>query len=168
MVILACLMTSCFPDTPSQTTPQISLISPLVNPQFVGDTIVGAKDTLYGHYDEELGISYLDTMSLGDTLLIHSYYTSNMNNLVSITSTYDTLALDLWFGLDPEKESVKKALAAGSDPQKGILYFNPMYSLVSFPIYIVPQKTGSFPIKLTVTSDSKFPTNFVLFTLPVK
>ena len=72
------------------------------------------------------------------------------------------------FDIDPEEEAVKKALTAESNHMKGILYFNPMYNYVTFPIYIVPMETGGHPIKLTVTSDSQFPSYSVAFVLPVK
>jgi hypothetical protein len=95
-------------------------------------------------------------------------FSSNMNNLVSINATYDTLRVNLWFQVDLEDESVMKAVATGSKPERGILLFNPMFNLVSFPVYIVPQEAGSYPIKLSVTSDSKYSTRQAIFTLPVK
>ena len=163
-----CTMTSCFDNIESQTTPQLYFGNLFVNPQFVGDTLVSAKDTLADHYNKELGLVYLDTLQLGDTLMFPAAFTSDMNNLISIMATYDTVNVQLWFGIDPEKEEIKKALAAGSKPEKGILMFNPMYHFVSFPIYIVPNKVGSFPIKIAVTSDSKYSSNHSIFTLPVK
>lgn len=168
LLVLACTMTSCFNNTGSQTTPQMQFGYLYVNPQFEGDTIVGAKDTLYDHFNDELGLWYLDTLQLGDTVMFPALFTSNVNNLVSINAVFDTTMVDLWFAVDMEDEAIKKALQATSDPKKGLLLFNPMYNFVTFPIYIVPQKAGAHPIKITVTSDSQYPTNSSLFTLPVK
>jgi hypothetical protein len=167
-VLLVCVATSCIETKPAQTTPQMAFGNLYVNPQFIGDSLIGAKDTLFSHYNEELGILYLDTLTLHDTIVFPSYFSSNMNNLVSIKATYDTINVDMWFDIDPNNADVKKALAAGSDHTKGLLLFNPMYSMVSFPIYIVPQNAGAYPIKIEVTSDSEFPTNSIQFTVPVK
>ena len=167
-VLLTCIATSCINTPPAQTTPQMVFGNLYVNPQFIGDSLIGAKDTLYDHYNEELGILYLDTLTLKDTIMFPAYFTSDMNNLVSIKATYDTINVNMWFDIDPNNADVKKALAAGSDHTKGLLLFNPMYSMVTFPIYIVPQNTGSYPIKIEVTSDSEYPTNSIQFTVPVK
>ena len=166
--LLACLVTSCIEPTTIQSTPQMRFGYLYVNPKFEGDSLIGAKDTLSDHYDAELDLLYLDTLQLGDTIMLPALFTSNQNNLVSVNTTYDTLSIDLWFDIDPNSESIKKALASGSDHTKGILFFNPMYNMVTFPIYIVPGKAGSFPVKISVTSDSEFPTNSIQFTVPVK
>lgn len=168
LLLLACVMTSCLDNVESHTTPEMVFGHLYVNPQIVNDTLVGAKDTLGEHYNMELGMTYLDTLQLGDTLMFPALFSSNMNNLVSINATYDTLRVNLWFQIDLEDESVMKALATGSKPERGVLLFNPMFNLVSFPVYIVPQEAGSYPIKLSVTSDSKYPTRHAIFTLPVK
>jgi hypothetical protein len=161
-------MTSCFDNTGLQSTPQMQFGNLYVNPRFVGDTLVGAKDTLYDHFNAELGLLYVDTLQLGDTLMFPSLFTSYTNNLVNITTSYDTVNVNLWFDIDMQDPDKKKALAAGSDPQKGMLFFNPMYNQAVFNIYIVPQKAGSYPLKFSVTSDSEFASNSHVFTLPVK
>jgi hypothetical protein len=47
--------------------------------------------------------------------------------------------------------------------------FNPMcLQYVQFPVYITPVEAGSYPIKMSVISDSKFSTRHAIFTLPVK
>ncbi len=161
-------MTSCLDNTGVHSTPQMIFGNLYVNPKFVGDTFVGAKDTLYDHFNAELGLLYVDTLQLGDTLMFPAKFMSYTNNLVNITTSYDTVNVNLWFDIDMQDPNQKKALAAGSDPQKGILFFNPMYYQVIFNIYIVPKKTGSYPLKFSVTSDSEFSNNSRVFTLPVK
>lgn len=168
LVVVALSLNSCFNNLESHTTPQIMFGHVYVNPQFSNDTLISAKDTLLDKYNYELGLSYLDTMQLGDTVMFNSLFSSDMNNLVNITASFDTVNVQLWFGLDVNDEKIKNALASGSRPEKGVLNFNPMYNMVTFPIYIVPQKTGVHAIKITVTSDSKYPTNSAPFMLPVK
>lgn len=168
LVVIAFSMSSCFNNLESHTTPQILFGQVFVNPQFENDTLVGAKDTLDDHYDIDLGHSFLDTMQLGDTAMFTSLFSSDMNNLVNISAAYDTTRVQLWFGVDLEDANTKKALKDDSQPEKGILNFNPMYNLVTFPIYIVPQEKGNHVVKITVVSDSKYSTNAAVFTLPVK
>lgn len=167
LLLIACVATSCL-NTETHTTPQMLFGNLYVNPQFVGDTLVGAKDTLEDHYNYEVGMVYLDTLQLGDTVMFSAYFDSYMNSLVSVQANYDTTRVNLWFAIDPQSDAVKNLLASGSNPQKGILLFNPMYRSVVFPIYIVPQEAGSHPIKITVTSDSNYSTNSAIFTMPVK
>lgn len=168
LLALAVVITSCIDTTGVQTTPEMLLGNVYVNPQFVGDSLISAKDTLEDHYNTEDGLIYLDTLQLGDTVMFPALFSSNMNNLVSVSAKYDTLKMNMWFDINPEEEAVKKALKEGSDPAKCILLFNPMYNYVTFPVYMVPMETGAHPIKLTVTSDSQFPSYSVAFVLPVK
>ena len=168
LLALSLAMVACIDNTGTHTTPQMMLGNLYVNPQFVGDSLISAKDTLEDHYNTEDGLIYLDTLQLGDTVMFPALFSSNMNNLVSVQAKFDTLKVNMWFDIDPEEEAVKKALTAESNHMKGILYFNPMYNYVTFPVYIVPMETGGHPIKLTVTSDSQFPSYSVAFVLPVK
>ena len=168
LLALAVVITSCIDTTGVQTTPEMLLGNVYINPQFEGDSLIGAKDTLYDHYNELDGLIYLDSLKLGDTIMFPALFSANMNNLVSVSAKYDTLKMNMWFDVNLEDETVKKALKADSDPEKCMLLFNPMYNMVTFPIYIVPMETGGHPIKLTVNSDSKYPSYSVAFVVPVK
>ena len=168
LIILALTMNSCFHGTGVNTTPQMQFGHLLVNPRIVDGKIVSVKDTLFGHSSEEFEIVYVDTLQLGDTVMFTAFFDSYMNNLVNVNATVDTTRVKLWFQLDTENEQIRKLLASGSDPQKGVLNFNPMYYQVSFPVFIVPQEVGSHPVKITVVSDSEYSMNSALFTLPVK
>lgn len=168
LVAIAFSMSSCFENLESHSSPQIMFGNVYVNPQFSGDTLVGAKDTLYEHFDKEFGHIYLDTMQLGDTAMFSALFSSEMNNLVNINSVFDTTRVELWFGIDMENDKIKQALASGSNPERGYLNFNPMYNMVTFPISIVPQVAGTHSIKITVVSDSKYPTTSAVFMMPVK
>lgn len=90
LVVVALSMNSCFNNLESHTTPQIMFGHVYVNPQFSNDTLISAKDTLLDKYNYELGLSYLDTMQLGDTVMFNSLFSSDMNNLVNITASFDT------------------------------------------------------------------------------
>ena len=168
LLAVSLAMVACIDNTGTHTTPQMMLGNLYVNPQFEGDSLIGAKDTLGDYYDTTLDLIYLDTLQLGDTVMFPALFSSDMNNLVSVYSTYDTTRVNMWFQIDMENDAVRKALTADSKPEKSKLFFNPMYNIVTFPIYIVPQEAGSYPIVLTVVSDSNFPTYSVAFTLPVK
>ena len=169
LIFVAFSMNSCFDNTGYQSTPFIDFGYAYVNPQFGDDTtFLGGEDTLFSHYNEELEQEYWDTLQLGDTLMVPAYFSSFMNNLVSVVANYDTARVDLWFDLNLEDEDIKKAISTSSNIEKGILIFNPMFCEAIFPVYVVPQEAGAHTIKITVTSDSEFPTNFIRFTLPVK
>ena len=165
MLVLACLMTSCFNETGSQSTPMMRFSKVYVNPQIVGDSLIGAQDTLGSYYSEEFNMEYVDTLQLGDTAMFYAMFEAFMNNLVSINATYDSVRVKMWYDID---ESMKKMLASGSQPEKGVLFFNPMNHVVVFPIYILPLEAGAHTIKMTVISDSQYPKREAIFTMPVK
>ena len=168
LLVVLCAMSSCFNYLGTHTTPQMLFGHLYVNPRFVGDSLVSAKDTLYSHFDMDLGMEYVDSMQLGDTVMFTALFSSDMNNLVSVSATYDTTKVSLWYQIDMEDESQKNALTSGSKPEKGLILFNPMYNLVAFPVCIAPLKTGQHIIKIAVTSDSQYPTSSAVFTLPVR
>ena len=165
LLVLACLMTSCFNETGSQSTPMMLFSKVYVNPQIVGDSLIGAQDTLGSYYSEEFNMEYVDTLQLGDTAMFYARFEAFMNNLVSINATYDSVRVKMWYDID---ESMKKMLASGSQPEKGVLFFNPMNHVVVFPIYILPLEAGAHAIKMTVISDSQYPKREAIFTMPVK
>ena len=167
LAVIACALSSCFNNTGSQSTPILRVYNGYVNPQFVGDTLIGAEDTLRYRINSELGMQYTDTVHLGDTIMFPSEFYSNMNNLVSIRATVDTVRVDLWFDIDMNDKSSQSALMTDSKPEKGVVFFKPMHNIAVFPIYVVPQEVGAHSIKITVTSDSQFPESNVIFTMPV-
>lgn len=169
--VVAMTMTSCWGNMEPQTSPQFQLLSPLyLNPQFnlTGDSILGAQDTLGTTYNTEIGMEYLDTIQVGDTVAFSALFSAEYNRLVSIATTTDTAKVDFWFDVNNmSDEDFNKAFKEGSDPTKGILYFNPLYNKVILPVYIVPTGAGVHPVKITITSDSQFPTIDVKFMMPV-
>ena len=163
LAVVAFALSSCFNNTGLQSTPKLLVYNGYVNPQVVGDSLIGADDTLRYYFNEELGMQYTDTVHLGDTIVFPSKYDSYMNNLVSIRATVDTVRVHLWFDIDMNDN----ALMTDSKPEKGVIFFKPMHNFAVFPIYVVPQEVGAHAIKITVTSDSQFPESNVIFTMPV-
>lgn len=167
LAVVACALSSCFNESGSQSTPILRVYNGFVNPQFVGDSLIGADDTLRYRINSELGMQYTDTVHLGDTIMFPSEFYSNMNNLVSIRATVDTVRVHLWFNIDMNDKSSQNALMTDSKPEKGVVFFKPMHNIAVFPIYVVPQEVGAHTIKITVTSDSQFPESNAIFTMPV-
>ena len=165
IVALATLMSSCLTTTEPQYSPEIYASNFYVNPVFVNDTIVSAKDTLDLFYDSADGSYEVDTVYVGDTVMFAStYYTLN-SNLVAVKLEWDSLRMNLWCNLS---EDITKALTSESNVERGNLYFYSGYNRVSFPVRFSPIVKGGMTLKLTVESDSEFPTSSVLFYIPVK
>ena len=66
-----------------------------------------------------------------------------------------------------DDKTYKETFREGTDPSKGMLYFNPLYNAVDIPVYIVPTAEGVHPVTITITSDSQFPQSEVKFMMPV-
>ena len=164
-VVLTTLMSSCLTTIEPQYSPEIYTSHLYVNPVFAGDSLVGAKDTLSLFYDSQDDSYELDTVCLGDTVFFAStYYTLN-SNLVAVKMDWDTLRMNLWYSLTGDIENV---LTQESNIEQGHLYFHSGYNRVSFPVCFSPIEKGGMTLKLTVESDSEFPTSSVLFYIPAK
>ena len=165
-VVVATIMTSCegWLTGKSDHSPEISASFFFVNPVFEGDSIVSAKDTLYLSQDPSDGSYELDTVYLGDTVHFVNTYYAYENSLVAVQMTWDSLRMDLWYHLT---EDIQKALTNQSNVEKGLLYFEPGYGRVTFPVYFTPRHKGGMTLKLAVESTSEnFPTSSVLFYIP--
>lgn len=164
--ILAITLSGCLNETEMESTPGVFLSAMYVNPQFEGDSLLFAKDTLYYSKNETVGMTYADTMAMGDTAMCASLFTSDFNNLVTMKAVYDTARIQVWFDVDNEK--IQAAIDESSSVETGYLKLLPGYNMISFPVYFVPKEAGTHTIKMEVMSDSKYPTNSVTFMLPVK
>lgn len=165
LVVLVLSITSCLDNTNPQFSPEIYTSYFYVNPVFVGDSLVSAKDTLDLRYYSEDGSYEMDTIYVGDTVMFASAFSSVANNLVAVKLDWDSTRMHLWF---PLTEDVVKVLTNQSDTLAGRLYFKPGYNRVSFPVYFSPLDRGGMNLKLTVESDSEFSSSSVLFYVPVK
>ena len=167
VVIVTCL-TSCngWLTGKSDHSPEIYASYFYVNPVFKGDTLVGAQDTLFLTYDSNDGSYELDTVFLGDTVVFANEYYSYSNDLVAVQITWDSLRMSLWYNL---AEEIQKALGQQSQVEKGLLYFQPGYNRVSFPIYFTPIREGGMTLRLEVESTSEsFPKRSELIYIPAK
>lgn len=162
--VVAFLMTGCLDDYQSDYTPEIMISTMYVNPIFVNDSLVGAKDTLGLSYDTKDYAYVMDTLSLGDTLMFSAAYYTVSNNLVAVKINWDTTETALWYTLTAD---IEKVLTDRSDVAAGQLYFNPGYNLVAFSKYVMPKRDGRTSFSLTVESDSKFSSSSIKFVLPV-
>lgn len=165
LVVVAGAMTSCLEYKEPQYSPQIYRSNFYVNPQFQGDTVVGAKDTLDLIYDADDDSYELDTVYLGDTVMFASTFYTVTNNLVAVEMKWDTTEMDLWY-LTPA--DIDKALLK-TDTVGNLtctMRFNPGYNRVTFPIYFTPKERGGMKLKLSVESDSDFPIHSVLLYIP--
>jgi hypothetical protein len=165
LLCLLVALSSCNWNTEPQYSPEIYTSYFYVNPIFVGDSLVGAKDTLYPFPKLQDDSYEVDTMYVGDTVLFAStYYTLN-SNLIAVKMDWDTLRMNLWYSLT---EDIEKVLTSESNIEKGRLYFYSGYNRVSFPVRFSPIEKGGMNLKLTVESDSEFSTASALIYIPVK
>lgn len=165
LVVVAGAMTSCLEYKEPQYSPQIYRSEFYVNPQFQGDTVVGAKDTLDLIYDADDDSYELDTVYLGDTVMFASTFYTVTNNLVAVEMKWDTTEMDLWY---LTTAAIDKALLK-TDTVGNLtctMRFNPGYNRVTFPIYFTPKERGGMKLKLSVESDSDFPMHSVLIYIP--
>lgn len=165
LVVVAGAMTSCLEYKEPQYSPQIYRSEFYVNPQFQGDTVVGAKDTLDLIYDADDDSYELDTVYLGDTVMFASTYYTVTNNLVAVEMKWDTTEMDLWYltTADIDKALLKTDTVGNLTCT---MRFNPGYNRVTFPIYFTPKERGGMKLKLSVESDSDFPIHSVLIYIP--
>lgn len=163
-VVLTIMMTSCLNVTDPQYSPEIYASPFYVNPVFVNDSLIGAKDTLALYNDPENDLYQTDTVLVGDTVMFASTFYTVSNNLIAVKIKWDE-RLNLWF---PLTDDVRKVLTSQTDTAAGQLYFNPGYNLVAFPIYFTADQKGNMDLKLAVESDSEFSTSSVVFKIPVK
>mgnify|MGYP003520879274 FL=1 len=165
LVVVAGAMTSCLDYKEPQYSPQIYRSNFYVNPQFQGDTVVGAKDTLDLIYDADDDSYELDTVYLGDTVMFASTFYTVTNNLVAVEMKWDTTEMDLWYltTADIDKALLKTDTVGNLTCT---MRFNPGYNRVTFPIYFTPKERGGMKLKLSVESDSDFPIHSVLLYIP--
>lgn len=165
LVVVAGAMTSCLEYKEPQYSPQIYRSNFYVNPQFQGDTVVGAKDTLDLIYDADDDSYELDTVYLGDTVMFASTFYTVTNNLVAVEMKWDTTEMDLWYltTADIDKALLKTDTVGNLTCT---MRFNPGYNRVTFPIYFTPKERGGMKLKLSVESDSDFPIHSVLMYIP--
>lgn len=165
LVVVAGAMTSCLEYKEPQYSPQIYRSNFYLNPQFQGDTLVGAKDTLDLIYDADDDSYELDTVYLGDTVMFASTFYTVTNNLVAVEMKWDTTEMELWYLTTAD---INKALLK-TDTVGNLtctMRFNPGYNRVTFPIYFTPKERGGMKLKLSVESDSDFPIHSVLLYIP--
>ncbi len=137
LFVCACTMTSCLSE--AQSSPEIYLPTHMIR-----TTSDGLQDT----------ISVVDTLAAGDTVRLNVLLNGGFNSLTGFQAqASDAPALDLRLEVD---STLQKMLAAGSDPDKATLVFQPEANLIvcTFWMRFVPQKAGTLPIQMTVSNSA--------------
>lgn len=166
LIALTISFTGCLNVPEPQYSPEISGSYFYVNPRFTGDSLVGAKDTLeYLFYDADEATYNIDTVYMGDTVMFAAYFYTFTSDLVSVKVDWEKNHLNLWYQLT---DSTKNAMTSESDTINGKFVFDLGYNGVSFPLFFTPVVKGGTNLKLTVTSNSEFPTSSVKFNIPVQ
>ncbi len=165
LAVVAGAMTSCLEYQEPQYSPQIYSSSFYVNPQFLGDSLIGAEDTLNLIYDSDDDLYEMDTVYLGDTVVFATTFYTVTNNLVSVEMKWDTTDMKLWCLIEDEITKVLHKTDSIGEYLCG-MHFNPGYNRVTYPIYFTPKKRGGMELKLSVESDSSFPTTSVSIYIP--
>ena len=165
LAVVASAMTSCLEYKEPQYSPQIYGSTFYVNPQFEGDSLVGAQDSLSLFYDAEDDSYEMDTVYIGDTIMfVNTYYTVG-NNLVAVEMKWDTTEMNLWYATTADiDKALLKTDTVGH--YTCTMRFKPGYNRVTFPVYFTPKERGGMKLKLSVESDSDFPMHSVLIFIP--
>jgi len=101
------------------------------------------------------GMYNVDSVVVGDTLMMSVGFNTIANNLISTHIGWDTTYMNVWSHFD---DAILSVLLSNSDTTKLDLYFPIGYNYLALPLWIVPKKAGGTMLKFTVVSDSKFST----------
>ena len=133
--LVALYLVSC--EETAQSTPTLQASSLLLR-----TSAAGVTDT----------ITYRDTLQLGDTVLMGIAAYGNYNNLTGLRAQTDTTKLKLGFKWNHDDDQY---LAAGSDPEHGILLFQPgQINLCVATLRYIPVQAGTHRVEITVSSDA--------------
>ena len=149
--LLAFSLVSC--EDKAQSTPTLKVSSFLLR-----TSVAGVTDT----------ISYLDTLQLGDTVLMGLAAYGNFNYLTGLRAETDTTNLQLSFKWNHDDDN---CLAQGSDPEHGILLFKPeLVNLCMTTLHYIALKSGTHRVEITVSSNAgeNFSPRTFYFNVPVK
>ena len=160
LVFICCL--SCKHEETS-FAPFIQVSYFYLNPQYDGDEIVGAEDTLSIRYCE--GKYVIDSIDMNDRVVFAAAFGSIGNELVTVRCTFDTLRLDMQAALS---EEVQRILLPASDVRQLQLFVNPGYNYVAVPISYQPLQDDSLQFELKVESDSECSPVSYTFIQPIR
>jgi len=162
-LLAAVLCISC-KETKAEFTPYIQVSHFYLNPEYSGDSIIGAQDTLWITTSSD-GTYVLDSIEMGDVVVYQAFFGSYANDLVAARVNFDTTQLDMYAKLNQEIQAI---LLPKSNISTIQLYLNPGFNGLCFPIVYTPLKSGVFDFSMTVESDSQFSPRSVNFRQPVR
>lgn len=97
-------------------------------------------------------ITLADTLHVGDTVRMGLLAQGYFHYLTSFTVKVDTSALAVSLAWNPADSA---SLAPNSDPQNGIVIFNPdMAYIFLTTMRYTPKRAGKFPVEMTVASSA--------------
>lgn len=133
--LVALSLVSC--EDKAQSTPSLESSSILLR-----TSAAGVQDT----------IGFLDTLQLGDTVLMRLAAYGNFNYLTGVRAETDTTKMLLGFRWSHEDD---RFLAQGSDPEHGVLLFVPeQINVCVTTLQYTPIKAGAHRVEITVSSDA--------------
>ena len=162
--IFTIALVSCNLDSESNFTPQMSIWASHIN----------KRDTIKIRYTEVGGIIKMDTINVGDTVLLRLYLDALTNHLVNFQiALSDTSASKIVLPAVSVLDSVFSK--SESNYSTGNFEFHDKESLFFFPVqYVAKKSTSDAYVQFTLTSDANFKlsegTNITSFKLiiPVK
>ncbi|MCQ2343199.1 MAG: hypothetical protein MJZ75_06930 [Paludibacteraceae bacterium] len=140
-------------------TPFIEFSYFYLNPEYEGDKIVRAEDTLSMRQVDDYWV--LDSINLTDTVVFGVGYGSYANDLIAARVEYDSLQIRVGAQIS---DDVRRILLDKSDIRNLQLYINPGYNYLALPMGYKPVQPGNHRIEFIVQSDSEFsPRNCVIY-----
>lgn len=165
LLALAAVLSACNWGSTNEHSPSVTAGFFRLNPIVQADTIAFEGDTLRQRWDSKLGVLYMDTIALGDSVRFLTELYSYYNNLKRFEVQYDPAKLSVWIPVDT---ALQKGLLPASHPEEGILVFDPQYNLATFAVWYRPLVKGSIDLTLLVESDSSFPESEIGFQQRVR
>lgn len=145
----AILMGSCALKNSANYTPDLVAGRP-----YIYSTDTALIDTLHVSYDSKTSRYLLDTLVVGDTMLISFGMQTYANFLDSFTVHYDKTAMECFY----DKEGMKNILPCLTDSaQSGTsLHFKKGYNGLSIGLFSKMLKSGKHSVTVCVYSDAVF------------
>ncbi|MDD3080117.1 MAG: hypothetical protein PHH37_13615 [Paludibacter sp.] len=150
LAVIVAFLSSCSLDGSSNYTPTYAIARPYNT----------NGDSLYFHPTDVSGVYRLDTISVGDTIVLRVYVTGISNNLTAfyINQSADSVSKILL----PDQISMDSTFTSASDYQSGKFIMPGTNTDLYFPFkYIAIKASNEAKLVFTVVSDAQFDDSFV-------
>ena len=151
-ILMSCsvLLTSCL-DSYSDFIPRIT-ISHFVRLTPSETDSVFTKDTLGVHYNSDGEYYYLDSVNVGDSILVSVMYQSFANFLVTSFVDWDSTKVSITGHL---ANGFDEALLPSSDIETLHFEYKTGYNGAFIPLSIIPLRSSDIQLTFSVSSDAK-------------